>query len=71
MVRYTLAVKGVPGDAAAAAGMEVEEQGVDLSNGARLAEKDLVEVNPKGQVGNSLFYKSLDRSPSSGWRARK
>jgi hypothetical protein len=48
MVRYTLAVKGAPRDSTAA--MVVEEQEVDIYNGAQLAEKYLLEVNPKGQV---------------------
>jgi hypothetical protein len=48
MVRYTLAVKGAPHDSAAA--MVVQEQEVDIFNGAQFAEKYLLEVNPKGQV---------------------
>lgn len=48
MVRYSLAIKGAPRDSAAA--MVVEEQEVDIYNGAQLAEKYLLEVNPKGQV---------------------
>jgi hypothetical protein len=43
--------------------MEVEEHEVDLSNGAQLTEKYLVEINPKGQVGIPLSAKASIHHP--------
>jgi hypothetical protein len=48
MVRYTLALRGEPVDAASE--MTIEEREVDIFREAQLEENFLCEVNPKGQV---------------------
>jgi hypothetical protein len=52
MVRYTLAVRGAPQNPPAM--MAVEEQEVDIYNGAQLDQHFLLEVNAQGQVRTSV-----------------
>lgn len=48
MVRYTIALRGPPKDAASS--MSICEQDVDIFNEEQLSEQFLCEINAKGQV---------------------
>jgi len=57
MIRYLLAVRGEPLDAAST--MVVEEKAIDIFNEEQLAEDYLLHVNPRGQVpvlGNPAVF---------------